>query len=138
MGRRRELLFGILAVSVAACSSSNQSDDSSRGGAAANTCMSVCDRGHMLGCSDRPVTTYDHASCIGECTRIADMKADTDTCYPEANALVNCLNGLSDLCAGFELASNAGDVKACNTERSAYETCVSDYCADHTKQDYCN
>jgi hypothetical protein len=126
-----------LAALVAACGSGNQ-DQSATDSTLESKCTSMCNRGASMDCANAPLSVFDHATCIGACSRIHDMKADTDTCYAEASTFVNCLNGLSDVCAGFELVSSAGDTKACNVESTNYQTCVSDYCADHIKQDYCN
>ena len=151
-------------VLVTACTVKNQSDDDDDNGGAVtggttgtggtgptggtggsnatttleSTCMTMCDRGQTGNCAARENTYFDHASCIAGCTTIVDMKADTDQCYDEGEAIVTCLNGLSDVCTGFALDPDSLEPLACRTENLDYNSCFADYCQDHQTKDYCN
>jgi len=151
--RVSEQVMLVAAGVLLACGGTSGGDDDSGGAGSGGTagsgggsgtatlesrCMSVCEGAQTADCSSRESSTFDHPGCIGACTRISDMKADTDMCYAEATTLVNCLDGLSDVCNGFEIDPGDGKLKGCNSEAESYSRCVADYCADHQTQDYCS
>jgi len=138
--RGRVLVFGVLVLSVMpACKGSSSSGDDdddnndSNGGASRADCEGVCGKLEAADC-----TGFDHDSCIGGCASFADMQKDTSTCDLALAALIDCYNGLTDICLTNTLDPDTGKYLACNAEAEDFARCYSDYCQDHTSADYCN
>jgi hypothetical protein len=97
------------------------------------------------GVSGLPKSSFDHAFCYAQCQREDDMEADDVTsCTTEFDALMTCINSQSDICKVFDYDGTdtyddgSPKFKSCSSEQHDYATCLSDYCKDHDKRDYCN
>ncbi|HEV8547718.1 MAG TPA: hypothetical protein VGQ57_01800 [Polyangiaceae bacterium] len=95
-------------------------------------CEGLCDDAYDKDCS----APFAHGDCYKACTDAEDMNDDTDKCKDEWDNLLSCLNDLSDICDGVEIDTD-GKFKKCNSARTDYGTCQAEYCAEHSKRDYC-
>ena|ERR1051325_559134 len=103
------------------------------------SCTGLCDDAKDADCYDNDGSGFDHAGCYAFCQREEDIEDDdVDDCADEFDTLLSCINDQSDICKAFEIDPDDGKLKKCNSETDDYLTCVSDYCADHTKRDYCS
>jgi hypothetical protein len=103
------------------------------------SCTGLCDDAKDAECSKNDNTFFDHAACVAGCTTRDDMDDDDVTdCQDDFDKLESCMNDQSDICKAWEIDTDTGKVKECNSEWEDYNKCFTDYCADHDKRDYCN
>jgi hypothetical protein len=118
------------------------------------TCTGVCDSAKDADCAttatqtingmEVPKSTFDHVQCIAGCQRQQDMEDDgVNDCKTEFDTLVDCANSQADICNVWQIEdintdTGAFKMKKCNSQTEDYQSCLSDYCVDHTKRDYCN
>lgn len=126
------------------------------------SCEKLCDDARDEGCDTTstttidgvpaPKNTFDHVGCYDQCQLQSDMEDDgVKDCSDEFSALTDCVNEQSDICKvwdvdGFTDTTDEADhprlgpykYKKCESEREDYAICLDDFCADHTKRDYCN
>jgi hypothetical protein len=103
-----------------------------------------------------PKSLFDHDECYAMCERESDMEDDNVSCDKEFSTLKDCISSQDDICKAWQPEDFEADVDAakaaefgyeyttkykmrkCNSEWQDYESCVADFCADHSKRDYCN
>jgi hypothetical protein len=125
------------------------------------SCTGLCDDAKDADCAttstqtingvEVPKSTFDHAQCYATCQREQDMEDDdVKDCQDEWNNFLDCARSQDDICKVWEIddfsvnTDSNGNVavdvhyRKCSSEWNDYESCVNDFCADHTKRDYCN
>jgi hypothetical protein len=80
----------------------------------------------------------DHGACVGDCTDLTDLEADTSQCSTELDRVLSCFEGLSDICMSTEIDPDTGKVEVCNAEVEDFLSCYADYCADHPSESFCS
>jgi hypothetical protein len=124
------------------------------------SCTGLCDDAKDADCAttstqqigdpaiDAPKSIFDHDQCYALCEREKDMEDDNVNCDKEFSTLKDCISSQDDICKVFQPEDYETDVsydytgnfkmRKCNSEWQDYESCISDFCADHDKRDYCN
>ena len=128
------------------------------------SCTDICDDAKDADCattstqtindiSGIPNSLFDHAGCVGMCQRQDDMESDdVSDCTTEFDTLMDCAKSQDNICNVWQIedidTDTAGDpnypvtggfkMRKCNSQWKDYQSCYSDFCADHTKRDYCN
>lgn len=138
----KTLFIFIPALSVAALSGCKPS------------CMGLCDDARDADCAttatqtingvEVPKSLFDHGDCVAMCQEQEDMEDDDVTsCKTEFDTLIDCTNSQDNICNVWQIDdidtdTGAYHIKKCNSQIEDYASCLEDYCADHTKRDYCN
>jgi len=116
------------AVAVAGCSSDSGDDDAADAGNSAYgpRCDSLCTAQGDANCG-----SMDHTECVTGCTKNADA-ARTAQCPAKWDVYLDCIEAVPDACH-----LPTGSDPPCRSELVELNTCLEDYCKDHSQAAFC-